>query len=43
MASHPAELLDLWPGDLRSSWDHIRAAAAPGGRHGRALHDHGPR
>lgn len=43
VASRPAELLDLWPGDLCGSWDHIRAPAAAGGWSGGALHDHGAR
>lgn len=43
MASRPAELPDLWPGDLRSGGDHLRAPAAPGSWRGGALHDHGPR
>lgn len=43
VASRPAELPDLWPGDLRGSWDHIRAPTAAGGWSGRALHDHGAR
>lgn len=41
VASRPAELPDLWPGDLLGNWDHVRAAAAAGGRRGGALHDHG--
>lgn len=41
VASCPAELSDLWPGDLRGSWDHIRAPATAGGWCGGALHDHG--
>lgn len=43
MASRSAELPDLWPGDLCSSWDHIRAAAPAGGWDGGALYDHGTR
>lgn len=43
VASRPAELPDLWPGDLRGSWDHIRSPTAAGGRSGGALHDHGAR
>lgn len=43
VASRPAELPDLWPGDLCGSWDHIRASTTAGGWRAGKLYDHGAR
>lgn len=41
MASGPTELADMWPGDLRGSWDHLRAASAAGSWRGGTVYDDG--
>lgn len=43
VASGPAQLADVWPGDLRGGWDHLRAPSVAGGWRGGTVHDNGLR
>ena len=43
VASGPAELPDLWPGDLCSGWHHLRAPSPAGSGGGGTIHDYGAR